>query len=71
MFYPLSDGTANQVMTTDGAGNLGWLTAAKVVSPPTSQGASGNAGEIAADAGYFYWFDGTLWQRVAAGPGGW
>ena len=69
--YPTSDGAAGEVMTTDGAGNLGWLAAAKVVAVPGSQGASGNPGEVAADSSYFYWFDGTNWQRVAAGPGGW
>ena len=71
LIYPTADGAANEVIATDGAGNLGWLAAAKVVAVPGSQGAPGNPGEIAADASYFYWFDGTNWQRVAAGPGGW
>jgi hypothetical protein len=71
LIYPLADGAANEVIATDGAGNLGWLAAAKVVAVPGSQGASGNPGEVAADSSYFYWYDGTNWQRVAAGPGGW
>lgn len=71
LIYPLADGAANEVMATDGSGNLGWIAAAKVVAVPGSQGAAGNPGEIAADANYFYWFDGAVWQRVAAGPGGW
>jgi hypothetical protein len=64
--YPATDGVANQVMTTDGAGNLGWLDTVTVVSPPGSSADPGNLGEVAYDASYFYWFDGAGWQRVAA-----
>jgi hypothetical protein len=69
--YPAADGAADQVMATDGAGTLGWLSTVKVVTPPTSQGAAGNAGEVAYDSGYFYWFDGANWQRAAADPVVW
>ena len=68
---PDTQGAAGTVLVNDGAGNLGWLAAAKVVAVPGSQGAPGNPGEVAADSSYFYWYDGTNWQRVAAGPGGW
>ena len=64
--YPLTDGAVNQVMATDGAGNLGWLDTVTVVSPPGSSADSGTLGEVAYDASYFYWFDGAGWQRVAA-----
>jgi hypothetical protein len=66
LFYPLSDGAANQVMSTDGAGNLGWLTTAKVVSTPGSSGAGGADNEISFDAaGNFYFFKGGQWWKVA------
>jgi hypothetical protein len=65
MFYPLSDGTANQVMTTDGAGNLGWLTTAEVVAVPGSSAAGGAVNQIAFGTGFFYFFDGTQWLQVA------
>ena len=71
MFYPLSDGTANQVMTTDGAGNLGWLTTLKVVAAPTAWTDTGNPNEVAYDSGYFYWYDGTNWQRAVADTTPW
>lgn len=64
--YPLVDGAANEVLTTDGAGNLGWLSTVKVVAAPTASTDSGTLGEVAYDASYFYWFDGAGWQRVAA-----
>jgi hypothetical protein len=64
--YPLSDGAANQVMSTDGAGNLGWITTAKVVATPGSSGAGGADNEISFDAaGNFYFFKGGQWWKVA------
>jgi hypothetical protein len=47
LFYPLADGTANQVMTTDGGGNLGWLSTLKVVTAPTVSSDPGSLGEVA------------------------
>jgi len=64
--YPATDGTANQVVSTDGSGNLGWLSTLKVVTPPTAWTDSGNPNEVSYDAGYFYWYDGTNWQRAVA-----
>jgi hypothetical protein len=63
--YPLADGTADQVMTTDGGGNLGWLSTLKVVPAPTGSGDPGVLGEVAIDTGFFYFFDGTQWLQVA------
>ena len=42
-----------------------------IVAAPTTQSDPGAAGEVAYDAGYWYWHDGTDWQRVAAEPPGW
>jgi hypothetical protein len=69
--YPSSDGTANQVMATDGAGTLGWADTLTVVAAPGSQGAGGALGQVAYSSSYFYWFDGASWQRVAADPAVW
>ena len=69
--YPTSDGTANQVISTDGAGTLGWLSTVTVVTPPASSTVTGNPGEVAYDASWFYWYDGAHWQRVAADPAVW
>ena len=66
LIYPAADGTADQVMTTDGAGNLGWLSTLKVVPAPTAWTDPGNLNEVAYDSGYFYWFDGSNWQRSVA-----
>ena len=65
LIYPLSDGTADQVVATDGAGGLGGLTTAKVVATPASSVSPGNANEIAFGVGNFYFFDGTQWLQVA------
>lgn len=64
LFYPLADGTANQVMTTDGGGNLGWLSTLKVVTAPTASTDPGALGEVAIGTGFFYFFDGTQWLQV-------
>jgi hypothetical protein len=69
--YPVSDGTASQVMTTDGAGTLGWADTLTVVAVPGSQGAGGAPGQVAYSSSYFYWFDGANWQRVAVDTTPW
>jgi hypothetical protein len=65
IFYPLADGVASQVMSTDGAGNLGWLTTAEVVAVPGSSAAGGVANQIAFGGGNLYFHDGTQWWQVA------
>ena len=64
---PPGDGAAGEVLTTDGAGNLGWLATAEVVAVPGSSLAGGAPGQIAFGGGFFYWFDptGGQWLRVA------
>jgi hypothetical protein len=69
--YPLADGAADQVVATDGAGTLGWLTTLKVVAAPTAWTDTGNPNEVAYDSGYFYWYDGTNWQRSVADATPW
>ena len=63
--YPLIDGTADQVVSTDGAGNLGWLSTLKVVTAPTASADPGTLGEVAVGAGFLYFYDGTQWLQVA------
>lgn len=63
--YPSTDGAADQVLATDGAGNLGWVTTLKVVAPPTASTDPGNPGEVSAAPGFFYFYDGTQWLQVA------
>jgi hypothetical protein len=65
--YPTSDGTNKQVLSTNGAGTLGWLTTAEVVAVPGSSAAGGAANQIAFGGGFLYWFDptGGQWLRVA------
>jgi len=43
----------------------------EVVAPPTTQTDSGAVNQVAMDSGYFYWFDGALWQRAVADPTVW
>jgi hypothetical protein len=62
--YPLADGTADQVMATDGSGNLGWLSTLKVVPAPTASTDPGSLGEVAIGTGFFYFHDGTDWLQV-------
>jgi hypothetical protein len=66
--YPLADGTTGQVVTTDGAGILGWLTTAEVVTAPTASIDFGAPNQIAFGPGFFYFFDGTQWLQVAGVP---
>lgn len=63
--YPIADGAAGEVLTTDGAGNLGWASTLKVVAPPTASTDPGNPGEVSAAPGFFYFYDGTQWLQVA------
>ena len=63
--YPAADGTADQVMTTDGSGGLGWLTTAEVVPVPGGSASAGVANQIAFGGGNFYFHDGTQWWQVA------
>jgi hypothetical protein len=64
--YPSTDGAVDEVLSTDGAGNLGWITTAKVVAVPGSSGAGGADNEISFDAsGNFYFFKGGQWWKVA------
>jgi hypothetical protein len=63
--YPLTDGIANQVITTNGAGNLGWLSTLEVVPAPSSSADPGTLGQVAVGAGFLYFYDGTQWLQVA------
>ena len=40
------------------------LTSARFVSPPATQTDPGVAGDLAYDSNWFYYYDGTAWQRV-------
>ena len=64
---PPADGTADQVLATDGTGDLQWLTTAKIVAVPASSASGGAAGQIAFGNGFFYWFNSATsqWLRVA------
>ena len=68
---PDSQGGAGTVLQNDGSGNLSWVAGATVVAAPTASGDPGNAGEVAYDSTYFYWYDGGGWQRVAADTTPW
>lgn len=63
--YPLADGAAKEVITTDGAGNLGWLTTAEVVPAPSASVDPGAQNQIAFSGGNFYFHDGAQWWQVA------
>lgn len=67
LIYPTADGTADQVLATNGTGDLQWLTTAKIVAVPASSASGGAAGQIAFGNGFFYWFDTATnqWLRVA------
>ena len=65
LIYPLADGAANEVIATDGAGNLGWLATAEVVAVPGSSAAGGSFGQIAFGSGNFYFHDGAQWWQVS------
>ena len=61
----VADGAAGEVMTTDGAGNLGWIATAEVVPAPSSSVDPGAPNQIAFGPGFFYFFDGTQWLQIA------
>ena len=65
--YPLTDGTAGQVLSTNGSTILGWTSTAKVVPVPANSAAPGAANQIAFGNGFFYWFDptGNQWLRAS------
>lgn len=42
-----------------------------LTSTPVTQSSTGVAGDVAYDSSYFYWYDGTNWQRAAADPIPW
>jgi hypothetical protein len=65
LIYPAADGAANEVLTTDGAGNLGWLATAEVVAAPAASADPGTVGQIAFGTGFFFFHDGTQWLQVA------
>jgi hypothetical protein len=63
--YPTADGTANQVLATDGAGTLGWASTLTAVTAPTVSADPGNDNEVAFDAtGNFYFYKGGQWWKV-------
>lgn len=64
LIYPAADGVANEVIATDGAGNLGWLATAEVVAVPASSAAGGSFGQIAFGGGFLYFHDGAQWWQV-------
>jgi hypothetical protein len=66
--YPTTDGTAGQVLSTNGASDIGWLTTAEVVAAPASSNTPGKEGQIAFGTGFFYWHDGTEWLRASGTP---
>ena len=53
--FPSGDGAANEVLTTDGAGNLSFAAAGGGLSPGTTTG------------NMLYW-DGAAWVETGAGP---
>ena len=65
IIYPLADGTANQVMATNGDKDLGWISTLKVVAAPSASADPGNLGEVAIGTGFFYFYDGANWLQVA------
>jgi hypothetical protein len=67
--YPTTDGVNKQVISTNGAGGLGWLSTARLVGAPASSVSPGSVGDIAigfvSGTSYFFWHDGGQWWRVA------
>lgn len=51
---PSTDGTAGQVMATDGASNLSWVFPLKRVTAPTAADSTCTAGSVAYDTSYIY-----------------
>ena len=70
LIYPNVDGSAGDFLTTDGAGNLSWINASlmlvtQAASAPLTSMSPGSQGQVASDTTYFYYHDGTNWNRVA------
>ena len=66
--YPTTDGSTDQVLKTDGAGILSWVTALKVASVPSSSADPGQILDVAVGPGFFYFHDGATWLRIAGTP---
>jgi hypothetical protein len=63
---PDGDGSANQLLKTDGSGNLGWTNPKALAGTPASSTATGIAGELQYDADYLYvCIAANTWKRVA------
>jgi hypothetical protein len=63
---PSVDGANGDVLSTDGAGDLSWITTAQIVATPPSSGAGGADNQISFDAaGNFYFYKGGQWWKVA------
>ncbi len=62
---PSADGTSGQTLSTNGSGTLSWITSTKVVAVPASSTSTGTKGQIAFGTGFFYFYDGVKWLRVA------
>ncbi len=63
---PDGDGSANQLLNTDGSGNLGWTNPKALAGTPASSTASGKAGELQYDSSYLYVCTAVnTWKRVA------
>ena len=63
--YPTTDGAANEVISTNGAGILSWLAVTRFVSAvPATSASPGALGDIAMDGGFLYFHDGTQWERL-------
>jgi hypothetical protein len=63
---PPADGSNNQVLSTNGAASLSWVSTVKLVTAPASSSTPGNNNEIAFDGvGNFYFYQGGQWWKVA------
>ncbi len=72
---PSQLGQGGNFLYTDGT-NASWLNAALVLvsqaaTPPLAWNSPGSQGQVASDLAYFYYHDGTNWNRVAWDPTPW
>lgn len=59
-------GTCGQFLQSSGATSTWtWANGARVVPVPANSGVAGTLGEVAFGVGFFYFFDGVQWLRVA------
>jgi hypothetical protein len=65
MRLPNTQGGAQTVLTNDGTGNLSWSPSVQMVPIPANSSSSGLVGQVAVGGGFFYWFNGIQWLRVA------